>query len=163
MPTGISVESTVRGSHITRFYFLSHFIVCYRLIIFVRRQNNKLNQPFWLCGIRWPRRAFRVLLLSCDFSRILRSRDTLFYISHLANRVSHFAFRVWHFPFCVSQIAFRILCFAFCVSRFAFRVSHFWFGIPPSHISISPAIRTAGKECALIRIQLLVLELPLCL
>ena len=83
----------------------------------------KQSAPVWWF-IRWPRRAFRVLLLSCDFSR---SRDTLFYISQIA-------YRVWHFPFCVSQIAFRILCF-FRVSHFAFRVWH--------TALISPVLRQA--------------------
>ena len=67
--------------------------------------------------LRWPRRAFRVLLLSCDFSRILRSRDTLFYISQIAYRVSRLAFPILRFSNSVSHFVFRI-------SRFAFRVSH---------------------------------------
>ena len=74
----------------------------------------------------------RVLLLSCDFSRILRSRNARFYVSHFANRKSHFtnrisqiAFHKSHFAFRKSHFTNRISLFANRISQIAFRISHF--------------------------------------
>ena len=90
--------------------------------------------------------GFRVLLLSCDFSRHV-TRDFMFRILQIANRTSLFENRY-------SQIAFRFFCksrfkshFAnrisqIAFSHFAFRKSHFTNCI--SHFTF----RFSQKRCA---------------
>ena len=79
----------------------------------------------------------RVLLLSCDFSRILRSRNERFYVSHFVNRESRIALHFLKIVIRKSRFTFRKSHFTNSISLFAIGKSYFAFrkSLFANHIS----------------------------